>query len=122
MNTLVGTGRVAQGMGVLLAAALGQGAVAPVPLAAALASNASLRAFRAAVAGSGQQAAPPAVAAVMAQILLGAAPEQAIAAAAPEPARVVAISCPRYLPGRPEACSAAADPRGAGIGLAGAER
>jgi gamma-glutamyltranspeptidase/glutathione hydrolase len=122
MNNLFGTGRVAQGMGVLLAAAPGQGAVAPVPLAAVLASNASLRAFRAAVAGSGQQAAPPAVAAVMAQILLGAAPEQAIAAAAPEPARVVAISCPRYLPGRPEACSAAADPRGAGIGLAGAER
>ena len=122
MNNLFGTGRVAQGTGILLAAAPGQGAVAPVPLAAALASNGNLRAFRAAVAGSGQQAAPVAVAAVMAQLLGGVAPSQAIAAAAPEPARVVAISCPRYVPGRPEDCAAASDPRGAGIGLAGAER
>ncbi|MBW8271093.1 gamma-glutamyltransferase [Caldovatus aquaticus] len=121
MNNLFGTGRVAQGTGILLAAAPNQGAVAPAPLAATLASNASLRAFRAAVAASGQQAAPLAAAATMARILQGAAPAEAITAA-PEPARVVAIGCARYLPGRPESCAAASDPRGAGAAFGGAER
>ncbi len=122
MNNLFGTGRVAQGTGILLGAAPNIGAVAPAPLAAALAGNANLRAFRAAVAGSGQQVAPGAVAATMAQILRGAAPAQAIAAAAPEPARVVAIGCSRYLPGFADSCAVASDPRGAGAALGGSER
>jgi gamma-glutamyltranspeptidase/glutathione hydrolase len=122
MNNLFGTGRMAPGTGILLAAAPHLGAVAPAPLAAALAINANLRAFRAAVAGSGQQAAPAAVAATMAQVLGGAAPAAAIAAAAPEPARVVAIGCSRYLPGYAESCTAASDPRSAGVALGGSER
>lgn len=122
MNNLFGTGRVAQGTGILLGAAPNLGSVAPAPLAAALASNTNLRAFRAAVAGSGQQAAPLAVAATMAQILRGASPAQAIAAAAPEPARVVAIGCSRYLPGYVDSCAVAGDPRGAGAALGGSER
>jgi gamma-glutamyltranspeptidase/glutathione hydrolase len=35
----------------------------------------------------------------------------------PDPGRGVAIGCPRYLPGAPDACTAAADPRGMGLAV-----
>lgn len=121
MNNLFGTGRIAPGTGVLLAAAPGIGQVRPAPLAAAVAHNPNLRAFRAAIAGSGQAAAPQVVAGGMAALLRGADAAAALAAA-PEPGRGVAIACARYLPGPTEACSAAVDARGAGLAIGALDR
>jgi gamma-glutamyltranspeptidase/glutathione hydrolase len=114
MNNLFGTGRVAPGTGVLLAAAPGIGQVTPPLLSAGVVHNASLRAFRAAAAGSGQHMAPMAVAAPLAAALRGQDAASALAAV-PEPGRGVAMVCPRYLPGSAEACTVAADPRGGGL-------
>ncbi|WP_246526971.1 gamma-glutamyltransferase [Plastoroseomonas hellenica] len=122
MNNLFGTGRVAPGTGVVLAAAPGQGSVRAAPLSVMLIQNTNLRAFRLAVAGSGQDAAPIAAAATALRVLRGEAPQAAIPAAAPEPGRVVAASCPRYLPGAGSECTAAADPRGSGIAVGTALR
>uniref|UniRef100_UPI0022EA577E gamma-glutamyltransferase n=1 Tax=Falsiroseomonas oryzae TaxID=2766473 RepID=UPI0022EA577E len=58
MNNLFGTGRIAPGTGVLLGAAPGIGRVTPPLFAAAIAHGPSIRAFRAATAGSGQEGAP----------------------------------------------------------------
>lgn len=121
MNNLFGTGRVAPGTGVLLAAAPGIGQVQPPLLAAAIAHNANIRAFRAAVAGSGQQMAPIAVALPLAQALRGADAPTAVAGV-PEPGRAQLLTCTNYLPGRPEACTGATDPRGAGLALGAVDR
>jgi len=121
MNNLFGTGRVAPGTGVLLAAAPGIGQVQPAPLAAGIAYNPNVRAFRAAVAASGQAAAPAAASAAMAAMLRGADASAAVSGVA-EPGRAVAVACPRYLPGAPEACSAAVDPRGAGLAIGATDR
>jgi gamma-glutamyltranspeptidase/glutathione hydrolase len=122
MNNLFGTGRVAPGTGLVLAAAPGQGAVRAAPLSVVLVQNANLRAFRLAVAASGQDAAPAAAAATALRVLRGEPPQSAIPAAAPEPARAVAASCPRYLPGVANDCTAATDPRGAGLAAGAAVR
>lgn len=122
MNNLFGTGRVAPGTGILLAAAPDIGQVRPAPLAAAVVSNANLRSFRAAVAGSGQQAAGPAVAGTLAQLLRNQAAEAAIEAGAQQPGRANAISCPRYLPANNPTCTAGADPRGGGVALGSFQR
>ena len=121
MNNLFGTGRVAPGTGMLLAAAPGIGQVQPALLAAGLAYNAGLRSFRAAVAGSGQHAAPIAVAGPLAATLRGAGPDAAFAAV-PEPGRAQFLSCPRYLPGDGSACTFLTDPRGAGLALGAVDR
>jgi gamma-glutamyltranspeptidase/glutathione hydrolase len=121
MNNLFGTGRVAPGTGILLAAAPGIGQVTPAPLAAGIAHNASLRAFRAAAAGSGQQGAPIAVATALSRMLRGQDAVTALAAV-PEPGRGVAVGCPAYLPGRPELCTGAVDARGAGLALGASDR
>jgi gamma-glutamyltranspeptidase/glutathione hydrolase len=121
MNNLFGTGRVAPGTGILLAAAPGFGQVVPPLLSAGIVHNASLRAFRGAAAGSGQHMAPLATATALAASLRGAEPVAALATV-PEPGRGVAVSCPRYLPGSPEACTSAVDPRGAGLALGATER
>lgn len=121
MNNLFGTGRVVPGTGVLLAAAPGIGQVTPPLLAAGLVHNASLRAFRAAAAGSGQEGAPAAVATALTGMLRGQDAATAVAAV-PEPGRAVAVGCAAYLPGRPEACTGAVDPRGAGLALGASDR
>lgn len=121
MNNLFGTGRVAPGTGMLLAAAPRTGQVQPPLYAAGIAHNPNLRAFRAAVAASGQQAAPAAAAAPLVAMLRG-QPAGAALGGVPEPGRAVAIGCTRYLPGAPETCSAAVDPRGAGLAAGGADR
>jgi gamma-glutamyltranspeptidase/glutathione hydrolase len=110
MNNLFGTGRIAPGTGILLAASPRAG---PAPLlAAALAWNASVRGFRAAVTGSGQEGAALAAALALSNTLRAGT---AMPAAVPEPGRANVIACARYLPGNEGACSAAADPRGAGL-------
>lgn len=113
MNNLFGTGRVAPGTGIVLAAS--PQAVPPPLLAAAIAWNANVRGFRAAVGGSGQDGAALAVAAAMTNTLRSAA---AMPAPVPEPGRANVIACSRYLPGRESACAFATDPRGSGLAAA----
>jgi len=114
MNNLFGTGRVAAQTGVLLAAAPNMGAVPPAPLAVGLATNREMRLFRAAAAGSGQQAAGAAAGGVLAAALRRAGDAFG---GIPDPGRGLVISCPTYAPGGNEACTAASDPRGAGVAI-----
>lgn len=120
MNNLFGTGRIARGTGIVLGAAPG-GHIVSSPLAVALAQNANLRSFRASVAGSGQAAAPAAAGGTMAQLLRGQSAANAITAGATS-GRALAITCPRYLPGAPQLCEAASDPRGAGVAFGSVAR
>jgi len=121
MNNLFGTGRIAPGTGVLLAAAPGIGQVQPALLSAGLVHSPNLRAFRAAAAGSGQQAAPMAVALPLSQVMGGVNAAQAVGSA-PEPGRTQLLSCPRYLPGDAATCLALTDPRGAGLAAGAVDR
>jgi gamma-glutamyltranspeptidase/glutathione hydrolase len=114
MGNLFGTGRVAPGTGVVLAAS--PKAVPPPLLAAAVAWNANLGAFRAEVAGSGQEGAALAVADGMAGALAGRSP---MPQPVPDPGRANAIACWRYLPDSDGSCGWAADPRGTGLAAAG---
>jgi gamma-glutamyltranspeptidase/glutathione hydrolase len=118
LNNLFGTGRMAPGMGFLLAAAPGIGAVQPPLLAAGIGFNRNLRAFRMAVAGSGQEAAGIAVGGPMAlHLLRGQAPATALGNGSPEPGRTQLGVCLNYLPGAPDRCVVLSDPRGAGVAL-----
>ena len=110
MNNLFGTGRIAPSTGILLAAS--PRAVTPPLLAAAIAWNTSLRGFRAAVTGTGQSGAALAAAAALNNTLRA---NTAMPAPVPEPGRANVIACSRYLPGNEGACSAAVDPRSAGL-------
>ena len=113
MGNLFGTGRIAPGTGILLAASP---STAGVPLlAAAIAWNVNVRGFRAAVGGSGQEGAALAVAVGMNNALRSVA---AMPAAVPEPGRANAIACSRYLPDSDGTCSWATDPRGFGLAAA----
>ncbi len=111
MNNLFGTGRIAPGTGILLAASP---RAVPLPLLpAAIAYDAGSKAFRAAVTGTGQAAA-------------AAAAEQGLDAAlrnsparVPDPGRANIISCPRGVPGGEASCTASADPRGFGLAVGG---
>jgi len=118
LNNLFGTGRMAPGMGFLLGAAPNTGSVQPALLSAAIAYNANIRAFRAAAAGSGQQAAPMAVAGPAAlHLLRGVDPAAAVEGGVPSPGRVQLGACPNYLPGRADRCTAISDPRGTGVAV-----
>ncbi|HWX50283.1 MAG TPA: gamma-glutamyltransferase [Roseomonas sp.] len=121
LNNLFGTGRVVPQLGFLLGAAPNRGRVEPPLLAATLAYNANLRAFRYAGAATGQAAAPIALALPAARVLLNGTPVSEAVGAVPEPGRANAISCPRYLPGSQDRCAAATDPRGAGLALVGGQ-
>ncbi|WP_439598387.1 gamma-glutamyltransferase [Falsiroseomonas sp.] len=121
MNNLFGTGRMAPGTGIILAAAPGLGQVRPALLSAGLVHAPNLRGFRAAAAGSGQQAAPMAVALPLAR-LLGGSPAAGAVGSAAEPGRTQLMSCPRYLPGGEASCVALTDPRGAGLAVGAVDR
>ncbi|AHJ67389.1 Gamma-glutamyltranspeptidase [Granulibacter bethesdensis] len=112
MNNLFGNGEVLPGTGILLAASPDRG---PQPLlSAALAWNPAKDAFRAATAGSGQEGAPLAAGAAMANALRS---REAIATKLPEPTRMNAIGCAGYLPGSSGSCGWVTDPKGAGVAL-----
>ncbi len=112
MNNLFGTGRVAPQTGVLLAASP---ASVPAPLlAAAIVYNTNIFVFKAAMAATGQQGAPLALAAALQQSL---ASRRVVPNPVPEPGRVNAIFCPRYLPGSPGECAWSADPRENGLAV-----
>ncbi len=110
MDNLFGTGRVAPGTGVVLAAS--PASVTPPLLAAALAWNPNVRGFRAAVGGSGQEAASLATAFALLNTLRGNSP---MPVPVPDPGRANVIACSRYLPDAEGSCGWATDPRGAGL-------
>lgn len=111
MNNLFGTGRVAPGTGVLLAASP---RTAPAPnLAGSMAYASSSLDFRAAVAGTGQNEAVNA-----ANIsLTNALTKQTTPI--PSPGRANIISCPGEVPGGEASCTASTDPNGGGLAIGG---
>jgi gamma-glutamyltranspeptidase/glutathione hydrolase len=120
MDNLFGTGRIAPGTGILLAAS--PAAVPPPLLAAAIAWNPHRPGFRAAIGGSGQAAAPVAVADGLIQALTPARPKAPpVPRPVPEPGRINVISCPGYLPGDEDRCRWMTDRRGTGAGYGGSE-
>ena len=120
MDNLFGTGRMAGNTGILLAAS--PAAVPPPLLSAAIAWSPGRGKFRAAVAGSGQQAAPIAVADGLLQALRQTNKKaKLLSRPVPEPGRVNLISCLDYLPGDEELCRWVTDPRGTGAAYGGSE-
>jgi gamma-glutamyltranspeptidase/glutathione hydrolase len=121
MNNLFGTGRIAPGTGLVLAAAPGVGRVPPALPTVLLVANDNIRAFRAAAAASGGPGAPMALALTVQRATGGATATQAVAAPRPGEAertgRVMLLSCPGYLPRDPATCTWAADPRGHGLAI-----
>jgi gamma-glutamyltranspeptidase/glutathione hydrolase len=110
------------GHGMAVACAASPAAVPTPLLSAAIAARVPGQRFRAAVAGSGQQAAPVAVADGLAEVLLNASKKgPLVPRPVPEPGRVDAISCPGYLPGDEDTCRWMTDPRGTGAAYGGSE-
>ncbi len=111
MNNLFGTGRIAAGTGILLAASPRN---IPIPvLGGAIAYRPGSGAFRAAVTGTGQGGAAAAVAQGMVNALAN------VDALVPAPGRANVISCPGLVPGGEGSCTAKADPRGQGLAIGG---
>lgn len=108
MNNLFGTGRIAPGTGILLAAS--PTGITPPLLAAGLATRDGK--FRAIATGSGQQGAAMAVAAGLANAVRS---DEPMPQPVPAPGRANVIGCAGLLPGAPKTCAAAADPRGFGL-------
>jgi gamma-glutamyltranspeptidase/glutathione hydrolase len=118
MGNLFGTGRVAPGTGVLLAASPAW--LPPPLLSAALVYNPDKRSFHAAVGASGQASAPLAMAVGLEQSLADRkVTAQPAPQAAPDPGRLNIINCTGYLPGEQRSCGWATDPRGAGLAISG---
>ena len=113
MNNLFGTGRIAPGTGILLAAAPAHGQ-APL-LSTAIIWNKPTNSFRAAIGGSGQEGAPLAVA-LTAQYALRRSGE-AFGTVVPDPGRANAVNCPDRVPGNIKSCVWITDPRGAGLAI-----
>jgi gamma-glutamyltranspeptidase/glutathione hydrolase len=109
MNNLFGTGRIAAGTGILLAASP---RAIPTPELAAGIASANDR-FRAAVTGTGQEGAGQAAVDAMEDVL------HHQPADVPDPGRANIISCPGYVPGGEATCTASADPRGFGLANGG---
>jgi gamma-glutamyltranspeptidase/glutathione hydrolase len=112
MNNLFGTGRVAPGTGILLAASPAN--VPPALLAAGIAYRGG--GFRAAATGAGQTGAPMAVADGLYNAIHSGVP---MPYPVPEPGRANVIACGGLMPGDPKSCAAAADPRGFGLAVGG---
>jgi gamma-glutamyltranspeptidase/glutathione hydrolase len=109
MNNLFGTGRIAPGTGILLAAS--PRAVPTPDLAAGIATAGDH--FRAAVTGTGQAAAAQSAVDAM-EAALHNRP-----AAIPAPGHANIISCPGSVPGGEATCTATADPNGNGFATGG---
>ncbi len=114
LDNLFGTGRVAPGTGMVLAASP---AAKPLPLlAAALAWSPDAHAFRAAVSASGQEAAAAAAGYGIFRALNA---KVAMPGTVPSPGRINAVACAGLLPGDQKSCTWATDPRGDGLALSG---
>ncbi|MGH7084715.1 MAG: gamma-glutamyltransferase, partial [Acetobacteraceae bacterium] len=114
MNNLFGTGRIAPGTGILLAAAPGTGP--PPLLAAGIAWNNNIHSFRAAVAASGQNEAAISAGLAMADALRS---KSLVPVAVPSPGVAAVIACGRFLPGNAATCGADANPAGSGLAFSG---
>jgi gamma-glutamyltranspeptidase/glutathione hydrolase len=114
MGNLFGTGRMAPGTGILLAASPAW--LPPPLLAVAIAYSPRRQAFHALAGGSGQAGAPLAVAMMISQTLNGTLPQPA---SVPEPGRANVSACEHYLPGDTDLCMVATDPRGGGMAIGG---
>ena len=114
MDNLFGTGRLFPGTGIVAAAS--PASVTPPLLAAALAWNNNVHAFRAEVAGTGQSGAPLAVATGMVNTLRSGVP---LSSPPPDPGRANVIACAHYLPGEAATCGWAIDPRENGLAIGG---
>jgi gamma-glutamyltranspeptidase/glutathione hydrolase len=112
MDNLFGTGRILPGLGFLAAAS--PAAVPPPLLSAGLVWNDTMKAFRAAVGGSGQEGAPLAVALGLINTLRTNEP---MSVPVPDPGRANVIACGRYLPGESSECRWANDPRESGLAV-----
>ncbi len=112
MNNLFGTGRILPDLGFIAAAS--PKAVTPPLLSAGLVWNEHLKAFRAAVAASGQSAAPVAVAVGLINTLRTNRP---LSVPVPDPGRANVVACSQYLPGESGSCGWDTDPRGDGLAL-----
>jgi gamma-glutamyltranspeptidase/glutathione hydrolase len=113
MNNLFGTGRIAPGTGILLAAAPTHGQ-APL-LSAALIWNKPTDSVRAVIGGSGQEGAPLAVALTASNALRHSGRD--FGAAVPDPGRVNAVNCPDRVPGDFKSCVWITDARGQGLAV-----
>jgi gamma-glutamyltranspeptidase/glutathione hydrolase len=113
MNNLFGTGRIAPGTGILLAAAPTHGQ-APL-LSAAVIWNKPTNSVRAAIGGSGQDGAPLAVALTADYALRQSGRD--FGALVPDPGRANAVNCPDRVPGDFKSCVWITDPRGAGVAI-----
>jgi gamma-glutamyltranspeptidase / glutathione hydrolase len=113
MNNLFGTGRIAPGTGILLAAAPMQGQ-APL-LSAALIWNKPTNSFRAAIGGTGQEGAPLAVGLTAEYALRRSGRE--FGTVVPDPGRANAVNCPARVPGDFKSCVWITDPRGEGLAI-----
>ncbi len=109
MDNLFGTGRIAAGTGILLAAS--PRAVPAPELAAGIATTGDK--FRAAVTGTGESGAGQAAVNAMEAALHRQPPD------VPDPGRANVISCPALVPGGEASCTASADPRGGGFAIGG---
>jgi gamma-glutamyltranspeptidase/glutathione hydrolase len=113
MGNLFGTGRIAPGTGILLAAS--PAAQPPPLLAAGMVTYRRNSALRVVAGGSGQDGAPVAVARALATALADRGKVARLdPAGAPEPGRVNVIAC-NGSANTPESCGWATDPRGFGL-------
>ncbi len=125
MGNLFGIGRIARGTGLVLAAS--PKAWPPPLLSAAIAFTPARFGFRAAVAASGQEGAPLATAAALAEALsMPAKPKlkkgetpRFLPAPVPEPGRANIAACSAGLPGAEKFCAWQADPRLNGLATGG---
>ncbi len=113
MNNLFGTGRIAPGTGVLLAAAPDHGS-APL-LSSAIIWNKPTNSFRAAIGGSGQEGAPLAVGLTAQYALRNRGHD--FGTTVPNPGRINAVNCPDRVPGNFASCVWVTDPRGKGLAI-----
>lgn len=115
MNGAFGLGRMAPGLGFLLAEAGPAPGAARVPVAAALLINHNVNEFRLGVAAGGGDAAANAGRAAQLAIPGGQPAFQAVQGLAGQ-AETNLVSCPQGVPPRPDTCTVAVDPRAAGYG------
>ncbi len=112
MNNLFGTGRVAPGTGIVMAASPRW--LPPALLSAGMVTNRNINAFRAMAAGTGQDGAPVAAALALAETLRT---KQPMPVQVPEPGRASVIACGNYLPDASGSCGWVTDPRDAGLAV-----
>ncbi|MFA7429747.1 MAG: gamma-glutamyltransferase [Rhodospirillaceae bacterium] len=121
MNAPFGLGRMAPGMGILLAEPGPGDGMARVPLSSGLIVNHNVNEFRLGVAAAGGDASANAARAGQAAIP-GGQPAQKAVAGLQGAAQTTLISCPLGVPARTDTCTVAVDPRGAGFAaIVGAE-